>query len=146
MEKRIVEIDGVKIEVDMRTAKVIEAYKVGDKVKVLIKSYGDTFDMYPGVIMGFYEFKDLPCIEVAYLRHSDIQLKTLNAVSKDISIAPISEAELIMDRQDVISRLNKDIENKKREALDLECKRDYFLKHFDTYFSDWQAKKLAEQV
>ena len=34
-EKRIVEIDGVKIEVDLRTAKRIDTFAVGDNVKVL---------------------------------------------------------------------------------------------------------------
>ena len=36
-EKRIVEIDGVKIEVDLRTAKRVDSYKVGDNVKILEK-------------------------------------------------------------------------------------------------------------
>jgi hypothetical protein len=32
--KRIVEIDGVKIEVDLRSAKRIDTFRVGDNVKV----------------------------------------------------------------------------------------------------------------
>lgn len=35
--KRIIEIDGVKIEVDLRTAKRIDTYRVGDNVKILNK-------------------------------------------------------------------------------------------------------------
>ena len=37
-QKRIVEIGGVKIEVDLRTAKRVDSYRVGDPVKVLTKS------------------------------------------------------------------------------------------------------------
>ena len=40
-EKRIVEIDGVKIEVDLRTAKRIDTFAVGDNVKVLCKEYNN---------------------------------------------------------------------------------------------------------
>ena len=42
-EKRIVEIDGVKIEVDLRTAKRIDTFRVGDNVKVLCKEYNGDF-------------------------------------------------------------------------------------------------------
>jgi hypothetical protein len=46
---RIVEVDGIKLEIDERTARTIESYKVGDPVKVLVKSYGDSYNIYPGV-------------------------------------------------------------------------------------------------
>ena len=39
---RVIEINGIKVEVDLRTAKQINQYKVGDNVKLLIKSgYGN---------------------------------------------------------------------------------------------------------
>lgn len=41
-ERRIVEINGVKIEVDMRTAKRVDSFRVGDNVKVLDKDYNGT--------------------------------------------------------------------------------------------------------
>ena len=37
--EREIEIDGVKVAVDMRTVKKIDVYRVGDNVKVLRKSY-----------------------------------------------------------------------------------------------------------
>ena len=39
MEKQIVEINGVKFEVDMSSAKIISEYKIGDKINVLVKDY-----------------------------------------------------------------------------------------------------------
>lgn len=41
--KKIVEINGIKMEVDMRHAKTIDTYKIGDRVKVLVKQYSDTY-------------------------------------------------------------------------------------------------------
>lgn len=37
--KRIIEINGVKLDVDLSQCKVVENYKVGDAVKVLVKEY-----------------------------------------------------------------------------------------------------------
>jgi len=34
--KKIIEVNGVKLEVDLSSAKVIEEYRVGDVIKVLI--------------------------------------------------------------------------------------------------------------
>ena len=41
-EKRIIEIDGMKVEVDLRHAKRVDTFKVGDNVKILDKSYEDS--------------------------------------------------------------------------------------------------------
>ena len=38
-EKRIIDINGMKMEVDLRTAKRIDTFKVGDNVKVLATEY-----------------------------------------------------------------------------------------------------------
>ena len=50
--KRIIEINGIKLEVDLTTAKRIDEFKVGDNVKVLRKSYNDTFEVLAGVILA----------------------------------------------------------------------------------------------
>ena len=68
---KIVEISGIKLEIDERTARTVEQYKVGDRVRVLVKSYGDNYSIYPGVIAGFAAFTQLPSIELMYLeQHS----------------------------------------------------------------------------
>ena len=63
-EKRIVEIDGVKIEVDLRTAKRIDTFRVGDNVKVLCKEYNGDFKVKPGIITDFCNFKEKSSISV----------------------------------------------------------------------------------
>ena len=44
----IVEINGIKMDVDERTATAITEYKVGQTVKVLKKKYSDQYEVYPG--------------------------------------------------------------------------------------------------
>ena len=67
MSKETVEINGVKFEVDMDTAKRIDTFKVGDNVLLLDKRYNSS-EIYTGVILGFYNFKELPTIQVAYFK------------------------------------------------------------------------------
>jgi len=62
-EKRIIEINGIKMEVDLRTAKRIDTFKVGDPVKILDCTYS-TPQIYAGVIVGFAEFNKHAAIEV----------------------------------------------------------------------------------
>jgi hypothetical protein len=54
---RVVEINGIKVEVDLRTAKRVDSYSVGTPVKLLKQEYSDTYTTYTGVIIGFDEFK-----------------------------------------------------------------------------------------
>ena len=80
--KRVVEINGVKMEVDLRSATTqeVNTYKVGDQVKVLIKDYSSWKD-YPGTIVGFDNFKQRPTIIIAYLEryNSDIRFAYFNS-------------------------------------------------------------------
>jgi hypothetical protein len=56
----IIEIGGVKLEVDLRSAKRIDELKIGSRVKCLQKpSYGEMKTL-PGVIVGFEPFPSLP--------------------------------------------------------------------------------------
>jgi hypothetical protein len=64
--KRVVEINGVKVEVDLREAVAVETMRVGDAVRVLVKNYGGTYAAHDGVVIGFDQFKNLPTITVAY--------------------------------------------------------------------------------
>src|SRR5690625_1881074 len=68
--KQIIEINGIKMEVDTRYARRIDTFQVGTKVKILLKQDGyggkDT-KVYSGVIVGFEPFDSLPTIVVCYL-------------------------------------------------------------------------------
>ena len=57
MKKEIVEINGVKFEVDLSKATVVSEYQIGSKVNVLLeKDYNGKREVVPGVICGFNNF------------------------------------------------------------------------------------------
>lgn len=142
--KKIIEIAGVKLEVDLSTAKVISNYKVGDSVKVLLKQYGDTFSIYPGIIAGFDNFTSLPSITVAYIdsgyNGDVIRFKYINAQSKDVEICPLQGYEFPHERTTVIDKFDRAISAKEEELRDLKSKRSFFLANFGKYFDDVERK------
>lgn len=136
--KKIIEINGVKLEVDLREATAIESYKVGDNVKVLKKQYQDSFRSCPGVIIGFDDFAQLPTILIAYLEVSyssvKIEMVYLNSETKDIEICRSNENDIFIDQSSVVSQMQAEIEKKKMEVRELESKMAYFNDKFKMYF------------
>ena len=82
--KRVVEIGGVKLEVDLRHARVIENFKIGDTVKVLLKKYGDSYESHLGVIVGFDNFKERPTIVIAHVEDWDTDAGTKDKKLKSV--------------------------------------------------------------
>ena len=144
-QKRIIEINGVKFEVDTRQMKRVDRFRVGDRVKVLTEKYGDTFEVHSGVIVGFTLFEKLPTATVVYLDISYSETKLIflsyNSKSKDVEIAADYDETLQVNKGDVLARLDNEVENKKQEIEEIERKKAYFLKHFEMYFSDIKDKK-----
>lgn len=138
--KKIVEINGVKIEVDLREAQTVDTFKVGDKVKVLIKSYGDSYKSYPGMIIGFDQFKALPTIIIAYIdaaySSADIKFVYINSETKDAEICLADRLDLPVSEASVMDLFNREIEANRQKVFELEQKRDYFKQNFNKYFSD----------
>jgi len=137
MEKQIVEINGVKFEVDMSSAKIISEYKIGDKVNVLVKEYNERV-VYPGIIVGFDNFQELPTITIAYIKidynNATVKFVYFNSESKDIDIAPCRESDLIFSKSDVIKKMDREIETKEKELEDLIRRKNYFLSNFTKHF------------
>lgn len=140
--EREIEIDGVKVAVDMRTVKKIDVYRVGDNVKVLKKSY-DTYHTYSGVIVDFVNFKELPAIVVAYFNQdysgTSIMFETITKDTKDIEIAPCLPHELSINKNRVIDKFNYEIEQQ-HKVDELKAKRDYFLENFGKFFEEEKTK------
>lgn len=135
-EKRIVEIDGVKIEVDLRTAKKVDTYKVGDNVKLLCKEYSD-YKVKPGIIVDFAEFQELPTIVIAVFNEGSwssapsIEFVYYNEKTADkTEIVPATEDELRLTKDGVIEKFEREIQKKKNEYTDLQNQLEYFKKHF----------------
>lgn len=140
MERQIIEINGIKMEVDMRHAKRIDHMVVGTKVKLLAKgnSYNST-EVHSGVVVGFEPFESLPTIIVCYLKvdYSSAELKFayINKETADkYEIVVSVDDELPIAKKDVLSKIDRELEKKRAEIEDMERKRDYFLRHFNTYF------------
>jgi len=146
---RIIEVGGIKMEVDLRNAKVIENYKVGDKVKVLKKDYSDDYKSFPGVIIGFDDFKKLPSILIAYLdadySSSKVSFLTLNDQTKDFEICSMNEIDKQFSKADALFQLDRQIDNKKEEVRELEQKRKYFESTFHTYFEKSNSEIKGEK-
>jgi len=149
-----VEINGVKVEVDLREAKVIEKYKVGDPVQVLIKEYNDSYKVFPGIIVAFHLFKQLPTIVIVYLNTSynsaEMHTVYLNEKSKNIEIAPSEKLELTINKADAIKYFVMEIDKKKNEIKELVAQFNYFKTHFNQHFKDFTVEddlnKLLKDV
>jgi hypothetical protein len=137
-EKKIIEVNGVKLEIDMRYAKVISNFRIGDPVRVLVKIYQSN-ESYKGVIVGFDNFPTRPTIRVAYLRteynSAELKIVCFNSESKDIELCPIVDGmKLSLEKSRVIDLMDKGIEKKKEEIFELERQKQYFVDQFQMYF------------
>ena len=137
-EKRIIEINGIKMEVDLRTAKRIDTFKVGDPVKILDCTYS-TPQIYAGVIVGFAEFNKHAAIEVMALTesYSGTDFKFITIKSDEDSkyeIVHYNNYEKIFTQSNVISKFDREIEKRKIEIEELERKKKYFIDDFQKAF------------
>lgn len=127
--KTIIEVNGVKLEVDLRSAKRIDELRVGDRVKVLNKLY-EGYEVLPGTVIGFEPFEKLPTIIVAYLKidYAGTSIKYLyfNAQSKDVEIIKaIDDDQLDINKADVLSRFDQEIKKRKDEIEDMERRKQF---------------------
>jgi hypothetical protein len=136
-QKRIIEVNGVKLEVDMRYARKIEELRVGSKVKVLTKNYSG-YSVYPGVIIGFEQFDKLPTIVVAYLESNwstaDVKFIYFNEKTEDVEICAAVADEVELNKGDAVKTFDREIQKKESELADLHEKKAYFQKQFAGYF------------
>ena len=135
---RTIEINGVKFDVDMTNAKRIDEFRVGDNIKVLRKGYGSGYNVLAGVIVEFVNFKELPTIVIAVFETdysgSKLNFFNYNAETKDIEITKCSDHELRLEKNKVIDLMNNEIEKYRKQAEDVQAKKDWFLKYFNKYF------------
>ena len=137
---REIEINGIKVEVDLRTCKRIDTFKIGDNVKVLKQQYGEEYKVYSGVIVDFVNFKERPALVVAYFENSysgvNIKFETITKDSKDIEIAPCLPHEMKLNKDRVVDKFDIEIAAKEREADELRQKKQYFIDNFEKFFEE----------
>lgn len=136
--KRIIEINGIKMEVDLRDAKVIENYKVGDTIKVLTKKYSDSYESNLGVIIGFDNYEKMPTVVIAYLKNEysecSIEFIHFNSASKDVEITHLNDWDTPITKTKVLNKFDSEQDKKERELDDIKKKREVFEKLFGKYF------------
>ena len=138
-----IEINGVKLKVDLRTAKRIDELKIGSRVKCLVKRYSD-WATYPGVIVGFEPFPSKPTIVVAYLETeystASIKFQSFNSDTKDFEVvADVDHNALEVNREHVLNLFERDSAKKELELQEVRQKRQFFLDNFGTFFAQQGA-------
>lgn len=141
-DKTIIEVNGIKLEVDLRTARRVDTLRVGDRVKVLVKNYSD-YAVHAGTVVGFEPFQNLPTVIVAYLQrdYSGAALKFLyfNSQTKETEIVKaIDDDQLDLDKRDVVQQMDAEIRKHEDAIEDVKRKRAYFLENFKAYWPELQ--------
>jgi hypothetical protein len=138
--KKIIEINGVKMEVDLRHAKKIDMFKVGDPVKVLkIKDSYNNAEIFPGVIVGFAEFKTQPSIEIMLLKeeYSGVDFGFIAITNEEkpmYEVIHYNDYESLFTQSNVVDKFNRQIEKKRIELEEMERKKKYFINDFQKAF------------
>lgn len=135
--KQVIEINGVKMEIDLREAKVarVDTLKVGTRVKLLRKDYGGDYKVCGGVVVGFDAFERLPTIRIAYIEggyiDSPLKFFSFNSATKDAELIVDDGAdELDFNMATVMGQLDRHIETKRIEHEKAIEGRRLFVKHF----------------
>lgn len=139
MDNKIIEINGVKLEIDMRTVKTIETYKVGDAVKVLYKEYSNSYKVAPGIIIGVDSFTNRPSFTVAYLEDKyssqELKLVNVNKDTTDIEIAPATVEDFQISKSTLLRQLDNEISRAQASLEDAKYKKEYVLTRFEKYLA-----------
>jgi hypothetical protein len=147
-ETTIIEINGVKMEVDLRRARIVHNnLRIGSKVKILEKGAYTTPTIYPGVVVGFDLFATLPTITVAYIAGSfsscELRFAAINEKSADKwELVPSQDDDLPVSRANVLESFDREQVKLERQIADLADKRAYFERMFGAYFP--QAETVTE--
>lgn len=137
---QIIEINGVKLEVDLRTARRIDTMRVGTRVKLLKRKQPYSSEsVHSGVVVGFEPFNDLPTMIVCFLvisyNEAKLEFAYLNESTRELyDIIVAVDDELPIEKGDILSKMDREIAKLEESKADLERKRDFFLKHFGRWF------------
>jgi len=145
--KTVIEVNGVKMEVDLRHATRIDQLVVGDRVKVLKKEYTD-YRVYAGVVVGFEAFQKLPTIIVAYVKadftDATVEFIYFNSESKDVEIIKaIDDDTLDLSKPEVMKAFDRELAKLDVKARELKEKRAYVEKHFNAYWKDIEQEQAT---
>ena len=143
-EKRIIEVNGVKLEVDMRYATRIDTFKIGSFVKVLrVSSYENS--VYPGVVVGYEPFQNHPTIIVAYLTRGygdkEIQFLSYNEGTEGYEIVLADPNDLSFECSSVLEMFDNKINKLEMEIQELKVRKEFFIRQFGHYVNKVMEEK-----
>ena len=140
----IVEINGIKMAIDERTATIqrVDTFKVGDPVKVLVKDYSSYTAKF-GVIIGFDNFKNRPTITVAYVDYSELKYLSIYQGSEHELLA-VESHDLVMEKTWILDRMKDRITRKEQELSEEKSKYENFIAMFGKYFEKGTQKEVAQ--
>lgn len=145
--KQIIEVNGVKLEVDLRTARRIEELRIGSRVKVLDNSGYGGATVSPGVVVGFEPFASLPTIIIAYVKsdYGSVGLHTVsyNAKTEKIEIVASIDDDFSVSKKEVLGWFDREQHKKEMELAEIAAKRTFFLDRFKAY---WRDEPLTDQL
>lgn len=132
--RTVIEVGGHKFEVDLAAARRVEEFRIGDKVKLLVKQYSE-WKPYPGFIVGIDPFKNLPTIVVAYIPESwnstgDVKFAYINAESKEVELCAMKEDDIMPNRETIAGYFDRAMRGKQAELDGIIARRDYFLSQY----------------
>lgn len=145
--KQLIEINGVKMEIDTRYARRVEELRVGSRVKVLIQGYGDDWSAYSGIVVGFEPFPERPTIIVAYVKSSfsevGLEIAHYHKDSKKLQIVAALDDDFSVSRAEVLGWFDREVHKAEEKIKEVEAKRQFFLDRFQAY---WIDQPISEAV
>ena len=134
-----VTIGEMKVAISADKAQTTHTYRVGDRIKVLVKDYSE-YNVFYGVVCDFDNFKNLPSITVVYIENKygkgEMKFAAINTQTGDkFEIAQCSpEQRIDIEKGDIIQRMQQEIDKKQAEIDDIYRKMNYFDKMFGRWF------------
>ena len=139
---KIIEVNGVKMELDARTAKVqeVQTFHVGDTVLLLVPGEmyeGKKTKALPGLIVDFANFKEKPTIVVAYLTDDYRPAIKTAYINKDSSgFALVHTNNMAFDAQYAMIKLSRKVEECEAELLKAKNDLDLFKRFLSQPFAE----------
>lgn len=145
--KQIIEVAGVKLEIDTRYARRIEELRIGSRVKVLdSRGYGAPA-VYPGVVVGFEPFPTKPTIIIAYVKasYTDVGLETIsfNADTEKVEIVASIDDDFSVSKSEVLGWFRRERQKLDEKRIEIDAKEEFFLERFKAF---WKDEPLADQL
>ena len=139
-----IEINGMVYEFDEKLI-FKQEIRVGQNVQVLISKYGDTYEVYPGVVTQILPFDETPVVEVVYVEsdYNSCRIKTVivREGAKNAKILAKENSLMMITKEKCEELLNNQIFEAEENLRKAKASLEYFKKYFGMYFSDIKGDK-----